>query len=54
MMTMRLKICSGSRKNYKHHPQDIIQGKWLNNANSWLKNSMPDVKMPVNKGHCCI
>lgn len=29
MKIRKLKIYSGSGKNYTHHPQIIIQGKWL-------------------------
>ncbi len=29
MQSRKLKIYSGSGKNYTHHPQIIIQGKWL-------------------------
>ena len=29
MQARRLKVYSGSGKNYTHYPQIIIQGKWL-------------------------
>lgn len=29
MQSRKLKVYSGSGKNYTHHPQIIIQGKWL-------------------------
>lgn len=29
MKVRKLKVYSGSGKNYTHHPQIIIQGKWL-------------------------